>query len=157
MKGIQKRPWKTGKREEAVPASFFIDTNVILYLLSADDSKAARAESLLKQGGHVSVQVLNEFASVARRKAGLSWQEIHSVLGVVRHFCKVHPLTEETHQLGLLLAEKNQLSLYDAMIAATAILAGCTVLYSEDFQHGMLLGGSVIITNPFLQTTTPDN
>lgn len=151
MKGIQQRPRKQGKTGGAIAESFFIDTNVILYLLSADDSKAGRAESLLKQGGHVSVQVLNEFASVARRKAGLSWREIHDVLAAVRHFCTVHPLTEATHQQGLLLAEQKQLSLYDAMIAAAAMQAGCTVLYSEDFQHGMLLGGSLVVTNPFLQ------
>ena len=46
-------------------AENFFDTNVILYLLSADTGKADRAEVLLTAGGTISVQVLNEFASVA--------------------------------------------------------------------------------------------
>jgi predicted nucleic acid-binding protein len=46
----------------------FFDTNVLLYLLSNDAAKADRAEALLASGGVVSVQVLNEFASVAKRK-----------------------------------------------------------------------------------------
>lgn len=61
-------------------AEAFFDTNVLLYLVSADSRKADRAESLLAQGGHVSVQVLNEFASAARRKAAMPWEEIREVL-----------------------------------------------------------------------------
>ena len=49
-------------------ASRFFDTNVLLYLLSGDQAKANAAETLVASGGIVSVQVLNEFASVATRK-----------------------------------------------------------------------------------------
>ena len=49
----------------------FLDTNVLLYLLSADEAKANTAEALLAQGGLVSVQVLNEAASVCLRKLKL--------------------------------------------------------------------------------------
>ena len=47
----------------------FFDTNVLLYLLSADAAKADRAEELLAIGGTISVQVLNEFADVASQQA----------------------------------------------------------------------------------------
>jgi len=54
-------------------AEVFFDTNVVLYLVSGDVKKADLAEAAFAGGGHVSVQVLNEFASVARRKAGMAW------------------------------------------------------------------------------------
>ena len=52
-------------------ADVFFDTNVLLYLLSDDATKADRAESLLASGGTISVQVLNEFASVAAGKLAM--------------------------------------------------------------------------------------
>jgi predicted nucleic acid-binding protein len=50
----------------------FFDTNVLFYLLSSDVAKADKAEELLAQGGIVSVQVLNEFASIGLRKAKMT-------------------------------------------------------------------------------------
>ena len=58
----------------------FHDTNVLLYLMSADTAKADRAEALLARGGCISVQVLNEFASVASRKLAMPWSEIEETL-----------------------------------------------------------------------------
>jgi predicted nucleic acid-binding protein len=60
----------------------------------------------------------------------------------------VVPVSEETHDRGLDLAERHKLSLYDAMILASAQLAGCSVMLSEDFQHGQRLAG-VRVRNPF--------
>jgi predicted nucleic acid-binding protein len=61
----------------------------------------------------------------------------------------VHALTVEMHETGLDLAERYNLSTYDAMIAASALHAGCDRLWSEDLQHGMTLNGSLRIANPF--------
>ena len=57
-------------------AESFFDTNILFYLLSNDAEKADRAERLLASGGVVSVQVLNEFASVASRKLAMTISEI---------------------------------------------------------------------------------
>lgn len=127
----------------------FFDTNVLLYLLSADRTKADRAEELLGGGGTVSVQVLNEFAAMASRKLGMPWAEIEQVLGAVRAICSVEALTVETHERGIELAQRHRLSLYDAMIASSALLAGCTILYTEDMQDGMLLEKQLRVSNPF--------
>ena len=54
-----------------MPVSFF-DTNVLLYLTSSDPAKADRAEATLAKGGAISVPVLNELASIARRKMRMS-------------------------------------------------------------------------------------
>src|SRR5437867_4260004 len=103
----------------------FHDTNVLLYLMSADTAKADRAEALLACGGCISVQVLNEFASVASRKLAMPWSEIEETLAGLRRIVGVHPLTEQTHDLGLALARDHQLAVYDAMIVASALIAGC--------------------------------
>lgn len=126
----------------------FLDTNILLYLLSADGVKANTAETILAAGGVVSVQVLNEFASVAMRKIGMSLPEVCEFLSTVRKFCTVHPLDLATHDLGLDLLRRHSLSVFDAMIVAAAAQAQCTVLYTEDMQHGSTLRG-VRIRNPF--------
>ena len=130
-------------------AERFLDTNVLLYLLSGDDVKADRAEGELRAGGVISVQVLNEFASVAFRKIKMSLAEIREVLTAVRAGCKVVPISEESHDLGLQVAERYRLSIYDAMIVASALLAGCSTLLSEDMQDGQVLEGRLEVRNPF--------
>ena len=127
----------------------FFDTNVLLYLLSGDDAKADRAEEVLASGGVISVQVLNEFASVAARKLQMSMAEIREVLTTIRAVCKVVPINEETHDKGLELSERYALSIYDAMIVAAALLSGCKMLLSEDMQDGQVIDGSLEIRNPF--------
>ena len=132
-----------------MPASFF-DSNVLLYLASRDAAKADRAEALLASGGDISVQVLNEIMNVARKKIKMSWAETHALLDTLRALLTVHPLTIEIHETGLRLAERYGFSTYDAMIAASALLAGCETLWSEDMQHGMKLDEGLRILNPFV-------
>jgi len=131
-----------------MPASFF-DTNVLVYLASGDVAKADQAETVVAAGGAISVQVLNECTNVARRKMRMSWDETHAFLVGLRGLLTVHPLTVETHETGLALAERYGLSIYDAMIAASALHAGCDTLWSEDMQHGMALDEGLRIVNPF--------
>lgn len=118
----------------------FFDTSVLLYLLSEDTEKADRAEALVRAGGGISVQVLNEAASVMRRKLGMSWRETREFLVLLRGLLDVAPVTVETHDLGLEFAERYGLSIYDLMIAAAAALKGSARLWSQDMQHGMRIG-----------------
>ncbi|SDA28203.1 Predicted nucleic acid-binding protein, contains PIN domain [Nitrosospira sp. Nsp18] len=127
----------------------FIDSNILLYLLSADADKANRAEEIVRVGGLISVQVLNEITNVARHKLAMSWAEINEVLALIRSICPTEPLTIETHDRGRLVAERCGLSVYDAMIVAAALLAGCKTLYSEDIQDGLLIEHQLHICNPF--------
>lgn len=131
-------------------AKAFIDSNVALYLLSADTARADQAEAVIAAGGIISVQVLDEVTNVTRRKLGMTWTETDEVLAGLRSACAVEPLTTQTHDTGRRLAERYGLSVNDAMIAAAALLAGCNRLYSEDMQHGLLLDGQLRICNPFI-------
>ena len=126
----------------------FLDTNVVLYLLSADERKANTAEAQLAQGGWVSVQVLNEAASVCRRKLGMPWPEVHELLAAVKACCKVVPLSLAAHERALQLAERHRLSLHDALICASAQEVEAETLLTEDLQDGFALG-QLRVCNPF--------
>lgn len=130
-------------------AEVFFDTNVILYLLSEDETKADRAEELLAIGGAVSTQVLNEFASVASRKLKMSWSEIREVLQQIRVVCSVESLTVETNERAIGLAERYGISFYDALIVASALICGSSTLYSEDLQDGQVFERQLTVRNPF--------
>jgi predicted nucleic acid-binding protein len=126
----------------------FFDTNVLLSLLSEDIEKADRAEALVRQGGGISVQVLNEATNVMRRKLGMGWRETREFLALVRGLLDVAPVTVEMHDLGLEFAERYGLSIYDSMVAAAAALNGCARLWSQDMQHAMRIGEGLKVENP---------
>lgn len=127
----------------------FIDSNVLLYSATEVGNKAERAEDLLADGGIISVQVLNEVANVLRRKRTRTWPEVVDYLGTLRSALDVRPLTVEEHALGLAVAGRYQLATYDAMIVASALRAGCTILWSEDMHHGLVVERQLTIRNPF--------
>lgn len=130
-------------------ADRFFDTNVVLYLFSADARKAGIAERELGDGGILSVQVLNEFASVATRKIMMPMADVREALAAVRAACQVVPLTEAVHDKGIELAGRHKLPVYDAMIIASALLAGCKTLMSEDMQDGQVFERILKVHNPF--------
>lgn len=131
-------------------ARAFLDTNILVYALAENDHRSAAAERLLRAGGRVSVQVLNEFVSVARRKLAFPWPDVLVALGAVRTLCG-DPISLDAalHEAGVALAQRHQLSIYDAMIVAAARSARCEVLYTEDMQAGRSFGPDLRIENPF--------
>ena len=128
----------------------FLDTNILLYLLSADPIKAGKAEDVVAGGGIISVQVLNELASVASRKLQMPFEDIQEILSQIRTICTVEPITVDTHDRGLQLAIQYSLSIYDAMIIAAVLLAGRTTLYTEDMHDGRIIDQQLTIKNPFV-------
>jgi predicted nucleic acid-binding protein len=131
--------------------SAFLDTNILVYAQQAG-GKADQARALFAGGGKLSVQVLNEFTAVARRKQQKDWREIAEAISDV--LTMVDPplaLTLDLHTAARALAEDHRLSFYDALIIASAIEAGCDIVYSEDMQHGRKFGGLTIV-NPFLES-----
>ena len=128
----------------------FLDTNVFVYAIAQDDPRSQDAEELISAGGTVSVQVLNEFAAVVRKKTKMPWSEVHLALGSVKVLCpKPLPITIDTHKEALAIAEKYGYRIYDALIVASALEARCTILYSEDMQDGQVIDSKLTIRNPF--------
>jgi predicted nucleic acid-binding protein len=128
----------------------FFDTNVVIYALAQNDPRNAVAERLLLQGGRISVQVLNEFVSVARGKLRLTWPEVTEALAAIRTLCgDPIAIDVEMHEQAVALAQAHGLAIYDALIVAAARRARCDVLYSEDMQTGRRFEDGLRIENPF--------
>ena len=128
--------------------SDFFDTNILVYA-QQDGAKAETARALLARGGVLSVQVLNEFAAVARRKLGKEWDDIGAAIeDALALVDPPLPLTTALHEAARGLARDHGFAFYDALIVAAAVEAGCDRLLSEDMQSGRALGGLTIV-NPF--------
>jgi len=133
-----------------MPAKDFLDTNVLIYAVAKNDPRVTQAEALLASGGTISVQSLNEFVSVARRKLGMPWKEIKEFLDLICILCpKPVPISLDTHRLALAIAEKYGYSIYDSLVASAALEAGCKTLYSEGLQDGQIINRQLTVRNPF--------
>ena len=105
-------------------------------------------------GGVVGVQVLNEFASVARAKLAMSWVAIQEAIDKIVILCpNPRSLGIETHLRALGLSGRYGFSIWDSLIVAAAAEARCSKLLTEDLQHGQVIDG-VRIENPFLMPTS---
>ena len=131
--------------------AIFIDTNIALYALSGDVVKSATVDRLLALRPLISVQVVNEFINVGRRKMGFSREEIYALAGDLMRACQVRPLTEDTVFTAMQIARRYQFSHWDSLIIAVAMQAHCTILYSEDLQHGQIIEGLTVL-NPFISS-----
>jgi predicted nucleic acid-binding protein len=128
----------------------FFDTNVFVYALLQDDPRSDQAEKLMAEGGAISVQVLNEFAAVVRRKIKMPWDEVRFAIENIESLCpNPLPITIRTHQEALAIAEKYGYRIYDALVVASALEARCTILYSKDMQDGQVIDRRLTIRNPF--------
>jgi predicted nucleic acid-binding protein len=134
-----------------MPAKVFFDTNVLIYAVAQGDPRSTQAEELLASGGVLSVQILNEFASVARRKILMSWSDVTEALNAFRILCPSPlPISIEMHDAALKIAEEHGYNIYDALVVSAALEAGCATLYSEDLHAGQIIDGQLTIRNPFV-------
>lgn len=133
-----------------MPGAEFLDSNVVIYAYGNDMRKKARALDLLAASPTVSTQVFNETISVLRRKNMLDDSMLDSVVDDLAVCSRVVQVDLATVKQAVAFVIKNRLSYYDALIVATALGAGCTTLYSEDFQHGQVFEDLLRVVNPFL-------
>jgi predicted nucleic acid-binding protein len=134
-----------------MPAKPFLDTNVIVYAFTSDDDRSDRAYALLEAGGVISVQVLIEVVNVFRRKQRRDWAEIVEALAVLEVLLDPpQALTVELHVAAVGIARRYEFSIYDSMIVAAALQAGCATLFSEDLRNGQTIEG-LTIKNPFVE------
>lgn len=127
----------------------FLDSNVLLYAVGDDDVRRQVAEALIAQRPVVSAQVLAETSAVLRRKFGREASAVATVIEAVLLRVHCEPIAAETVLSALRWGERLGYSHYDSQIIAAALAADCSVLYSEDMQHGQLIDGRLTIVNPF--------
>lgn len=128
--------------------SAFLDTNLPIYAQSADP-KGEIARQAILAGGTISVQVVNEFSAVLRRKFRLEWHEIADAVEDVRAALDpVRPVGIDTWEVAVALARQHRFEFHDSLILASALEAGCDTLLTEDMQAGRRIGDLTIV-NPF--------
>jgi len=127
----------------------FSDTNIVLYTIGQDAQKAKIARELMSLCPLVSAQVINESISVCLRKFGFTKERAYSFADSIMSFVDVLPVDEITIRKSSEIAIRYQLSNWDALIVAAALLANCDTLYSEDFQHGQVFETRLTVVNPF--------
>jgi predicted nucleic acid-binding protein len=129
--------------------SDFLDTNVLVYAFTQHGNKTEIAIEILSAGGIISIQVLNETANALYLKYKMTWEEIGQIIDEVLNVCpNPRPVRLETHRTALRICERYGYSVYDGLIIAAALDAGCTTLYTEDLQHGQIIEGLRVV-NPF--------
>lgn len=89
--------------------------------------------------------------ALALKEGDQHWKEILEATTVIRSLCEPpFPLTIEMHDEALRISQRYKYGIYDSLVIAAALEGGCSVLYSEDMQHGQSIG-SLKIRNPFRQ------
>jgi predicted nucleic acid-binding protein len=131
----------------------FIDTNIIVYAREKDDiKKNAMANNLFKNDladkfVFISVQVLNElYSTLSRHK--VSHDEIAKLITDLQRDMQVSSITTATINASLKLKEKYHYSWWDSLLLSSALESNCTIIYSEDMQHGQVIENSLKIINP---------
>ncbi len=128
----------------------FIDTNILLYLLSNDKAKKIISKDILRSNHNISTQVLNEFSNISIKKFKLPIENIKEVINKISEETTIFIFSKNTIIDALRLKEKYKFQYYDSLILATALENGCAVLYSEDMQHNQIIENRLQIINPFL-------
>ena len=132
----------------------FFDTNILLYGYDQDaGSKRIVARALMREAWEkpgsfaVNVQVLQEFYVNFVKQSGS-----HAEAKQIVEDISLWPVVDNTQEIfgrGLHFRERYDLSLWDAMIVATANQSGATELLTEDLNHDQIYG-EVRAINPFL-------
>lgn len=127
----------------------FFDTNVLVYSVGEDEEMAALAVARLRDGGVISVQVLNEMVAVLRGKLRQSWEVVDAALeGVEDLRLEIVPITIDAQRAAVEIASRHDIHIYDATIIACALEAGCDTLWTQDLTDGQKFGG-LTVRNPF--------
>lgn len=130
-------------------AKVFIDTNIVIYSLGPNSTKATKAAPLFAHAPSISTQVLSETANVALKKLAMPLSEASKLLAMLEATCRVEIVTSVTMQHALDIVGRYRFSWFDSLIIATALDSGCSILYTEDLQHGQVIEDKLTITNPF--------
>jgi predicted nucleic acid-binding protein len=133
-----------------MPDNIFIDTNIIIYALGPASVKANTIAHLFVNSPFISIQVLSETANVAAKRLMMPSHEIRKLISTLETICRIEVVTLSALHTALDIKERYHFSWYDSLIIATALEAGCDILYTEDLQNHQIIEGQLRIINPFV-------
>ncbi len=139
-----------------MPDRVFIDTNILIYSISNDETKKPKAKDLILSypDSVVSSQVVSEFASICLTKNLLPEDEVRTLLSGFMDSFEFAPVVESTISKALQIRKTYKYSFWDSLIVAAALENNCTILFSEDMQDGQTIEKSLKIVNPYKKQTT---
>ncbi len=128
-----------------------LDTNVLVYLHQLEDNgKHQKALELMADIPVVSTQVISEYLNVLRRILKLPKTELIGEATAWLKVCQIKAINLGTLEYAHRLINRYDFQLFDAIIVASALEANCTILYSEDMHHDLLVEKQLRILNPFV-------
>lgn len=129
----------------------FVDTNILIYLYSTEIAKQQRIISLLKSENTfcTSIHVIMEFCHILIKKLHYTRPAISLAIRDFQTNFEIAGIGLETIEKALFIQEKYRYAFFDSLVLATALMADCTAVYSEDMQHEQLIEEQVKIVNPF--------
>ena len=127
----------------------FLDSNVVLYALGDDERKRAIACALLARQPTISTQVINECSHVLRRKQQFAPADVARIMEDVAQVARVVDVGMPQIRHAWEIAARYRYGHYDSLIVATAISAGCLILYTEDMRHGQSIDRRMTLIDPF--------
>lgn len=130
--------------------AFAVDTNILIYLHDASSNKRTIAEDILASNPKISTQVISEYLNTTRRILSIAKTELVFQCADLFKDCEIMPVVQSTLLLAGTLIKKYDLQLFDAVIVASALAGNCSILYSEDMQHNLIINEKLTIINPFI-------
>jgi predicted nucleic acid-binding protein len=132
-------------------SKYALDTNILIYLYDDISSyKREIAEGLLENSPMISSQVTSEYLNVSKRLLKLPKLEVFEKCNRVFEFCEIKPVSQSTLNIAEELIKQYDFQIFDAIIVATSLQENCTILYSEDMHHNLIVENKLKIINPFL-------
>jgi len=127
----------------------FLDTNIFVYTQSKNElqKREIGLNVIEKYDCCTSTQVFNEICNVMTKKLKMAATEVRQVILAIDERCEVSHVTLETVNKALDIKERYGFSYYDCSIIASAIIANCNYLFSEDLQDGQIISNELEIVN----------
>jgi predicted nucleic acid-binding protein len=127
-----------------------LDTNIVIYSHGFDgDAKMDVAERLLVENPVISAQVISEYLNVMKRISKSSKCKLIEMCAKWLEDCRIQPVTHSTIYRARHLIGRYDFQLFDGIIVASALEAGCDILYSADMQDSLVVEKTLTIVNPF--------
>lgn len=126
-----------------------LDTNILIYLYDdSDERKRNISESLILDRPIIGSQVISEFLNVTKRLLKLPKNELMDKANKLFRVCEIVSMNQMTITKAKDLIIKYDFQLFDSLIVASALQSNCTVLYSEDLHHNLMVENQLRIINP---------
>jgi len=130
-----------------------LDTNILIYLHDENEEsyKRKKANELIASGPIISPQVISEYLNVCNKRLKMTKQDCLDSLMAWLPYCELTSLEPAVYNNAIDLIKKYQFQMFDAIIVASSLLSDCTILYSEDMQHDLIIDKQLKIVNPFIK------